>query len=46
MHTKLMAGLLAMLLLTGAAALLSACNTIHGLGQDIQNASDTVKKAL
>lgn len=46
MQRKLVAGLLAMVLVTGAAALLSACNTVHGLGQDIENSSDTVKKAL
>lgn len=43
---NLTVGVLALLLLTGMAALLSACNTVHGMGQDIENASDAVKKAL
>ena len=43
---RILAGCLALAVLTGTAALLSACNTVHGLGQDIENSSDTVKKAL
>lgn len=44
MRRRLVRGLLAVILLTVAGALLSACNTVHGLGQDIQDASDAVKK--
>jgi predicted small secreted protein len=44
--SKLKFGCLALLLLLGAGAMLSACNTVHGMGEDLQNTSDTVKKAL
>ncbi|HXQ53758.1 MAG TPA: entericidin EcnAB [Stellaceae bacterium] len=46
MQRKLVTGVLALFFLTGAAALLSACNTVHGMGQDIENLSDAVKKAI
>jgi predicted small secreted protein len=43
---RILAGCLMLVMLAGTAALLSACNTVHGLGEDIQKSSDTVKKAL
>ncbi|MFO0835506.1 MAG: hypothetical protein U0638_11085 [Phycisphaerales bacterium] len=36
---------LALTLLAGAA-LLSACNTVSGAGQDLKDASDATKKAI
>ena len=36
---------IALALLTGAA-LLSACNTVSGAGQDLKDASDATKKAI
>jgi predicted small secreted protein len=36
----------ALMLLAGAGAVLSACNTVHGMGQDIENSADAVRKAL
>jgi predicted small secreted protein len=46
MRRRLVSGFLAVMLLAGAGALLGACNTMHGLGQDIQDASDAVKNAF
>ena len=46
MRRKLASVFLVAALLTGAATLLGACNTVHGVGQDIENSSDAVKKAL
>ena len=43
MRRRLVSGFLAIALLTAAGALLSACNTFHGMGQDIEDASDSVK---
>ena len=46
MRHRVASGLIALFLLAGAGALLSACKTVHGMGQDIENASDAVKKAF
>jgi len=46
MRTKLSALFLSIFLLTGAAAMLSACHTVHGAGEDLEHGSDDVKKAL
>ena len=43
MRRRLVSGFLAMALLTVAGAVLSACNTVHGMGQDLESADDSVK---
>jgi predicted small secreted protein len=46
MRTKIKVLVLSFLLLTSAGFILSACNTVHGAGEDIERGSDAVKKAL
>jgi predicted small secreted protein len=46
MNAKLRALFLSLLLLASAGAILSACNTFHGAGEDLEQGSDSVKKAL
>ena len=46
MNTKIRSLVLSLFLLTSAGAILSACNTVHGAGEDIEHSSDTVKKVL
>jgi predicted small secreted protein len=45
MQRSLVRALLALMLFAGAATL-GACNTVHGMGQDIENGADAVKKAF
>lgn len=42
---KMMSVALAMAILAGTAAMLSACNTTAGAGQDISNTGTALKKA-
>ena len=44
MRRRLVSGFLAMALLTAVGTLLSACNTFHGMGQDLEDASDSVSR--
>jgi predicted small secreted protein len=44
MHRKFATFLLSLFLLMSAGALLSACNTVHGAGEDLEVASDKVKQ--
>lgn len=46
MRKNLALSLLVITMLTGLGTLLSACNTIHGMGQDIESASDAIKSHL
>jgi predicted small secreted protein len=46
MRSKFAMLFLTMLLITGAVALLSACSTVHGAGDDLERGSDDVRKAL
>lgn len=46
MHRRFAFGMLLLVLLAGAASLLSACNTVHGAGQDLEQGSDAVKNKL
>ena len=46
MNAKLRALLVSLLLLTSAGAMLSACNTVHGAGKDLEHGSDEVKDAF
>lgn len=46
MRRTLGKALLALLLLSGTAASLSACNTVAGAGEDIEGASRGVQKHL
>jgi predicted small secreted protein len=46
MNRKIRAMFLSLFLLTSAGAILSACNTVHGAGEDLEHGSDDVKKAL
>jgi len=37
---------LSLFLLTSAGTLLSACNTVHGAGEDMEKSSDKVKSKM
>ena len=43
MLKRIFASLIAMLMLAGAAATLSACNTVEGAGKDIQQGGKAMK---
>ena len=43
MTKRLFASLLAMLMLAGAAATLTGCNTVEGAGKDIQQGGKAIK---
>ncbi len=43
MFKRIFASLIAMLMLAGAAATLSACNTVEGAGKDIQSGGKAIK---
>jgi predicted small secreted protein len=46
MRTKLATLFLSLLLLTSVGALLSACGTVHGAGEDLESGSNAVRRAL
>ena len=46
MNIKIKSLLLSLFLLMSAGAILSACNTVHGAGEDLEHSSNAVKKAL
>ena len=46
MSKKLAITLLCLLVMGTAGALLGACSTVHGMGDDLQNGSNSVKKAM
>ncbi len=46
MRRRRLERLAAVLVLALAAATVVACNTVRGFGQDIQDASDAVKRAF
>ena len=43
MFKRIFASLIAMLMLIGATASLSACNTVEGAGKDIQQGGKAIK---
>lgn len=43
MLKRIVASLIAMLILAGAAATLSACNTVEGAGKDMQQGGKAMK---
>jgi len=46
MRKKLAMLLLSLLVLGSAGALLEGCSTVHGMGDDLQSGSNTVRKSL
>lgn len=46
MRRNISALLLGFMLLISAGAFLSACNTVHGAGEDLEDSSNAVKKKM
>jgi predicted small secreted protein len=46
MRRKIVTIFFFLLFLAGAGALMSGCNTVHGVGEDLESGSNAVKKAL
>lgn len=46
MRRTLATFLLSLTLLSGGVALLSACSTVHGAGEDLEHSSNAVRKSM